>query len=55
MRPVFAGQTVVITEHGRPIARIIPEIESIVVSVEEFRRSEISDEAIVSAIDEARE
>jgi prevent-host-death family protein len=55
MRPVFAGQTVIITEHGRPVARIVPETETLTVSVEEFRRSEISDKAILAAIDEARE
>ncbi len=55
MRPVFAGQTVVITQHGRPVARIVPEIEIVELSVEEFRRSQMSDAAILAAIDEARE
>ena len=55
MRPVFAGQTVVITEHGRPVARIVPEIETLTVSPEEFRRAKMSDAAILAAIDESRE
>jgi prevent-host-death family protein len=55
MRPVVAGRSVVITEHGRPIARIVPEHETRLVSVEEFRRAEISDAAILAAIDEVRE
>ena len=29
LRQVKAGETVIITEHGRPIGRIIPETESI--------------------------
>jgi prevent-host-death family protein len=55
MRPLHSGKSVVITEHGRPIARIVPEVETRLVTLEEFCASEMSDEAIIKAIDEARE
>lgn len=29
LRQVKAGETVIITEHGRPIGRIVPEPESL--------------------------
>jgi prevent-host-death family protein len=55
MRPVAGGKSVTLTEHGRPVARISPEYERREVSLEEFRQSEISDQAILDAIAEARE
>ena len=55
MRPVAGGKSVTLTEHGRPVARILPEYERIVVSPEEFQSLEISDQAILDAIAEARE
>jgi prevent-host-death family protein len=59
MRPLHSGKSVVITEHGRPIARIIPEYETRTISMEEFRSAirsgEISDQAIVDAVKESRE
>jgi antitoxin (DNA-binding transcriptional repressor) of toxin-antitoxin stability system len=55
MRPVAGGKSVTLTEHGRLVARISPEYERREVSLEEFRQSEISDQAILDAIAEARE
>jgi prevent-host-death family protein len=55
MRPVRNGKSVVITKYGRPIARIMPEVETRLVSLEQFCVSEMSDAAILKAIDEARE
>ena len=54
-RPVQAGQAVRITEHGKPIARIVPEVETVTVSLAEFLATEFSDQAILDAIDESHE
>ena len=39
VREVKAGRTIVVTEHGRPVARIIPEAASLRVRVEALRRA----------------
>jgi prevent-host-death family protein len=54
VRPVIQGQEVQLTEHGRPVARLKPDFERVVVSEEEMRKMEFTDEAILEAIREAR-
>jgi prevent-host-death family protein len=39
VREVKSGRTIVVTEHGRPVARIIPEVASLRVRVEALRRA----------------
>jgi len=39
VREVKSGRTIVVTEHGRPVARIIPEAASLRVRVEALRRA----------------
>jgi len=53
-RPVQAGQRVRITEHAKPIASIVPDCERKVVLLEDFFKSDISDAAIVEAVQESR-
>jgi prevent-host-death family protein len=39
VREVKAGRTIVVTEHGQPVARIIPEAVSLQERVETLRRA----------------
>jgi prevent-host-death family protein len=39
VREVKAGRTIVVTEHGRPVARLVPEAVSLPDRVEALRRS----------------
>jgi prevent-host-death family protein len=39
VREVKAGRTIVVTEHGQPVARIIPEAVSLQERVEALRRA----------------
>ena len=57
VRPVIhGGEEVVLTDFGRPVARIIPYLPTVTVSVEEARGTgELDDAAILSAIEEGRE
>ena len=57
VRPVIhGGEEVVLTDFGRPVARIIPYLPTVTVSVEVARGTgEIDDAAILSAIEEGRE
>jgi len=52
-RPVQAGQRVRITEHGKPIASIVPDFPVLTMSADEFRALPISDEELDQAINEA--
>lgn len=58
-RPVQAGQSVRITEHGRPFARVEPDYPVVTMSAEEFRALPVSDaeldRAINAALKEIRE
>lgn len=57
VRPVIhGGEEVVLTDFGRPVARIIPYLPTVTVSVEVARGTgELDDAAILSAIEEGRE
>lgn len=57
VRPVIhGGQEVLLTDFGRPVARIIPYLPTATVSAEEARGiGDLDDEAILSAIEEGRE
>lgn len=53
MRPVLAGQTVKVTDQGRPVARISPDYPVMTMTAEAFRTLPISDEELNHAINEA--
>jgi antitoxin (DNA-binding transcriptional repressor) of toxin-antitoxin stability system len=57
IRPVIhGGEEVVLTEFGKPVARIVPYLPTVTVSPGEARESgELDDDAILSAIIEQRE
>lgn len=55
MRPVLAGQTVRLTEHGKTVARISPEYPTVTMTAEEFRALDIHSEELDRAINEAIE
>ena len=57
VRPVIhGGEVVVLTDFGRPVARIVPFLPTMTVSPAEARAAgELKDEAILSAVDEMRE
>lgn len=57
VRPVIhGGEEVVLTDFGRPVARIIPYLSTVTVSPAEARAcGELNDASILSAIEESRE
>ena len=57
VRPVIhGGEVVVLTDFGRPVARIVPFLPTMTVSPAEARvAGELKDEASLSAVDEMRE
>ena len=55
LRTVIQGQKVQLTEHGVTVASLVPDYERVVVFEEEFHSMEFSDEAIVEALNRARE
>ena len=55
VRPAISGkEKVILTEFGQPCAEIRPLAEKRIVSEDDLRASQISDEAILAAISEAR-
>ena len=54
MRPLRAGQTVVLTEQGKPLAEIRRRLPVVEVRPEELRACEVSDGEILAALNEAR-
>lgn len=54
-RALDRGESVGLTAHGQVIGRIVPELPRVVLSLEEFRALEVTDAAILRAIEEARE
>jgi prevent-host-death family protein len=54
-RPVHNGQTVRVTEHGKPVAVISPDAPERVITADEFRAMEIPDEELDKAIERAIE
>jgi len=52
-RPVQNGVPVFITEHGKPLARILPDYPVVTLSAEAFRALPIGDEELNEAINEA--
>ena len=55
VRPVIhQGKRVVLTEHGQPRAEISRHVPTVEVSAEELRRGEVTDEAILEALAQAR-
>jgi len=54
LQPVKNGSEVLLTEEGKPVARLSPACEHKVVSAEVLRSSAITDQAILEAIAEAR-
>lgn len=57
VRPVIhGGQEVVLTDFGKPVARIVPYLPTVTVSPAEARASGIlDDESILSALAESRD
>lgn len=57
VRPVIhGGEEVVLTDFGRPVARIVPYLPTLTVSATEARSAgELDDAAILAAIEESRE
>ena len=56
VRPVIhGGQEVVLTDFGRPVARIIPYLPTQTVSPEEARSGDLEDAAFLAALEESRE
>ena len=57
VRPVIhAGNEVILTDFGRPVARIIPYLPTVTVSPAEARTAgDLEDAAILSAIKESRD
>jgi prevent-host-death family protein len=57
VRPVIhGGEEVVLTEFGKPVARIVPYLPTVTVSPAEARAcGALDDDAILSAITEERE
>ena len=57
VRPVIhAGEEVILTDFGRPVARIIPYLPTVTVSPAEARAAgDLEDAAILSAIEESRD
>ncbi|NDB94987.1 MAG: hypothetical protein EBZ78_02325 [Verrucomicrobia bacterium] len=57
VRPVIhAGEEVILTDFGRPVARIIPYLPTVTVSPAEGRTAgDLEDAAILSAIEESRD
>ena len=53
-RPVQAGKRVQVTEHGKPIASIIPDCAREVISLKEFFNTELTDQAIIEALKESQ-
>ena len=55
VRPVIhAGKTVRISEHGKPVLRIVPDAERRLVSIAELKAAPISEDAIADAVEAAR-
>jgi len=57
VRPVIhGGEEVVLTDFGRPVARIVPYLPTVTVTPEEARSAgELTDPAILSALEESRQ
>lgn len=57
VRPVIhGGEEVILTDFGKPVARIVPFLPTVTVSPEEARAGgTLDDESILAAIAEARE
>ena len=56
VRPVIhGGQEVVLTDFGRPVARIIPYLPTQTVSPDEARSGDLEDAAILAALEESRD
>jgi antitoxin (DNA-binding transcriptional repressor) of toxin-antitoxin stability system len=57
VRPVIhAGEEVVLTDFGKPVARIVPFVPTVTVTAAEARqRGILDDDSILSGIVEARE
>jgi len=57
VRPVIhGGEEVILTDFGRPVARIVPYLETLTVSPSQARASgTLDDESVLAGIAEARE
>jgi antitoxin (DNA-binding transcriptional repressor) of toxin-antitoxin stability system len=56
VRPVIhGGQEVVLTDFGRPVARIIPYLPTQTVSPDKARTGDLEDAAILAALQESRD
>lgn len=54
-RALDRGETVGLTAHGQSIGKIVPDVPTVRLSLAEFQELEISDAAILRAIEEARD
>lgn len=52
LRPVLAGKTVLLTEHGKPVARIAPDYPTITLTAAEFRALDIPSDELNQAINQ---
>jgi prevent-host-death family protein len=52
-RPVQSGRPVHITEHGKPVAKIVPDYEQREISLAEFFSAELTDESILEGLTES--
>lgn len=53
VRAAANGQTVRITEHGKPLARLTPDHPVVTMTAEQFRALELSDADLNAAINRA--
>lgn len=54
-RALDRGETVGLTAHGHSIGKIVPEVPTVRLSLAEFQALEVTDAAILRAIEEARD
>lgn len=52
MRPVLSGETVQLTEHGKPVARIAPDYPTVTMTAAEFRALDIPGDELDQAINQ---
>jgi antitoxin (DNA-binding transcriptional repressor) of toxin-antitoxin stability system len=55
LRPVLAGHSVQLTEHGQPVAKVQPDYPVLHLTVEEFRALPLTDAELDAAINRTTE
>ena len=54
-RALDRGETVGLTAHGQSIGKIVPDVPTVRLSLAEFQQLEVTDDAILRAIEKARD